>query len=244
MDSEINPHVEIMGMFISDLFILGVDDDSTVFNLHRLVLTGDYDGYEGCKDEAKKIIDGIADSFNHYANPTEMLLRYLGIDFNEISDPLLVHRSIDKRGHKILPDSKICERGHDIINSAFVMHSLGLKENADRLTRAGMKIIINDAFKKEFDNLNKEAAIKNGLSDLNKKKASKPRNPYYGEVMSVIKCTWEKYPCASKTGLIDKLSFHYHGKVSKNTVSNWVNKSGMQPDRPKKYSSFELVFPQ
>ncbi|HHE4876246.1 hypothetical protein [Morganella morganii] len=246
IDGEFNPHVYLMECFIRDLFTLAMDDDNSSLRLFRHTLIGDYK----CKDECRKIIEIVANSFNHYTNPTEMLLMYLGIDFddfndfNDFNDPLLVHRSIDKRGRKILADAKICERGHDIINAAFVMYSLGLKENADRLTRVGMEIIVNDAFKKEFDNLNKEDTIKNGLSDLNRKKASKPRSKYYDEVMFVIKATWEKYPNASQTKLLDKLCLHYADKVTRNTLLNWIKKSGARPPKPKQYSSCKLVHPQ
>lgn len=81
-------------------------------------------------------------------------------------------------------------------------------------------------------------------SEKAKENASKPRHKYYDEVISVIKATWDKYPNASQTGILEALCSHYYGKVSRNALNSWIVNSKLRPARPQKYSSFELVIPQ
>ncbi|MFP2516137.1 hypothetical protein [Buttiauxella agrestis] len=81
------------------------------------------------------------------------------------------------------------------------------------------------------------------ISDINREKASKPRHKLYPEVMSVIAATWESYPRASKTGLLDALAHYYYKKVTRNAIDGWIKNSGLIPPKPDKYSDFELVFP-
>ncbi|WP_350441484.1 hypothetical protein, partial [Proteus mirabilis] len=128
----------------------------------------------------------------------------------------------------------------DLIKSAAIHEVMGFERLAKQLRIRYAKLFTEIM----YQSIRSDTVEKEIISNVNKAKASKPRNSYYDEVMAVIKLTWEKYPCASKTGLINALCFHYHEKVSRNTLSNWVSKSGMQPDRPKKYLSFELVFPK
>lgn len=123
---------------------------------------------------------------------------------------------------------------------AFMFQMLGLKESAFFL---GV-IACHAVGLRQFEDVLEELKGKKFVSQENKKKASKPRNKYYSEVMEVIRLTWEKYPAASPTGMQEKLSVHYHGKVSRGALGNWVTGHEARPPKPEKYQRFDLVFPQ
>ncbi|MBX4653040.1 hypothetical protein [Klebsiella michiganensis] len=132
-------------------------------------------------------------------------------------------------------------RANEAINRmVFIFQMLGLKESAFFL---GV-IACHAVGLRQFDDVLEELKGKKFISQVNKKKASKPRNKYYYEVMEVIRLTWEKYPAASPTGIQEKLSVHYHGKVSRGALGNWVNRHEARPEKPEKYQRFDLVFPQ
>ncbi|MQA46682.1 hypothetical protein GEO37_01055 [Klebsiella pneumoniae] len=100
-------------------------------------------------------------------------------------------------------------------------------------------LVVSDILRNKMAEANKREII----STVNRENASKPRNKHHSEVMEVIRLTWDRYPCAPKTALLDALSVHYHKKVSRNALDNWISLSGLRPPKPKKYTSFELVFP-
>lgn len=133
---------------------------------------------------------------------------------------------------------------YPIINSALSSYILGLMFNANSLICSGVFLMIRHYFDDHLLMHLHERLVDFAVSDHQRKKARKPRNPYYNEVMQVIQLTWKKYPKASPTGLRRKLFLHYHEHVCENTLGRWIKDSGLQPPKPDKYSSFELVHPQ
>lgn len=131
-----------------------------------------------------------------------------------------------------------------LLKAVVLMELVGLSDTARKLKKYIYKInLIKDFEAGVFESLINEEARKI-VSDSQSEKAKKPRSQYYLEVMEVIRLTWEKYPKASKTGLLDALTVHYHDKVVRNTLYKWLNDSNLRPPKPEKYSKFELVFPQ
>lgn len=192
----------------------------------------------------KRLIDDIRDYFYKSKYPTREFLLCYGLELREIEQyPIELAIRMDSCGFLIF-DSKLSCQVVDTLNSAVALYHVGMRNHADKLTRVGVELLLNDFFEEIISNHEKDKKIKDALSLSQKEKARKPRNNYYNEVMHVIKLTWEKYPKASKTGLLNELSVYYHGKVSKNTLDKWIKESGAQPPRPDKYSSFELVHPQ
>ncbi|EJB6972351.1 hypothetical protein ACI1AH_001286 [Cronobacter sakazakii] len=119
-----------------------------------------------------------------------------------------------------------------------------MKNNADNLAKVGIKLLMEGVFSDEISAREFNEIAQKAISDAQREKAKRPRSPYYSEVIEVIKLTWEKYPCGAKTALLDALSAHYHGKVSRNALDNWISLSGLRPPKPEKYTRLELVFPQ
>ncbi len=132
---------------------------------------------------------------------------------------------------------------YNIINSALALYILGLTNNANGLITSGVFFLIRHYFELHIIMDLHKRLVNRAVSDHQREKARKQRNPYYNEVMLVIKLTWRKYPKASKTGLLNRLSSYYDGKVSRNTLNKWIKESGAQPPKPDKYSSFVLVHP-
>lgn len=129
--------------------------------------------------------------------------------------------------------------GYYFFRAAVIFEIMGLLDLCHSMRMEFYSRVANDMFQ---DRISKEIE-KGVMSNVNRKKASKPRNKHHGEVMSVIKATWDKYPAAPKTGILDELAVHYHRKVSRNALNNWIDASGLRPPKPEKYSSFQLVFP-
>lgn len=123
---------------------------------------------------------------------------------------------------------------------AFVLRLLGLDEGAHYIAYLTHNAISHNNLRGRFEDI----IYKDYVSKVNSEKASKPRNKYYSEVMEVVRLTWEKYPAASPTGMQEKLAVHYHGKVSRGALGNWVNSHDCRPPKPEKYQRFDLVFPQ
>ncbi|HAV2238521.1 TPA: hypothetical protein JHK35_003506 [Enterobacter cloacae] len=119
-----------------------------------------------------------------------------------------------------------------------------MKNNGDNLARIGIKLLMEGVFSDEISIREFNEIAQKAISDAQREKAKRPRSPYYSEVIEVIKLTWEKYPCGAKTALLDALAAHYHGKVSRNALDNWISLSGLRPSKPEKYTRLELVFPQ
>ncbi|EPL1173047.1 hypothetical protein [Morganella morganii] len=213
----------------------------------------DADLYKMIESDLNSFVDTLSSWFeDNYSNAS--VCEMLGIEYSELSlqDKLILSSEIESAeisGEMVLAivhgggrtAIKIDDSNLSFLAKSSAIHEmLGFEKLAKQMRMKYANLIMELTLK----DIRAKAIEEKIISKVNKTKASKPRNPYYSEVMSVIKCTWEKYPCASKTGLIDALFFHYRGKVSRNTLLNWVNKSGFQPGKPKKYSSFELVFPQ
>ena len=132
------------------------------------------------------------------------------------------------------------ENTTNILKAAFIADVVGCMD-----LRNDLMILFSSMIEGAY--LDKTSSIVN--SNLMKSKeqsdrASKPRNPYYSEVMEVIRLTWESYPKGSPTKLLNELSKHYENKVSRNSLSNWISGSGLKPLKPEKYTDLKLVFPQ
>lgn len=192
----------------------------------------------------KRLIDNIKEHFHKSKHPTKEFLLCYGLEQDEIEQyPIESVMKMDSCGFLIF-DGKLSCKVVDTLNSAVALYHVGMCNHADKLTRVGVELLLNDFFEEIIVNHENDKKIKKALSLSQKEKASKPRNPYYNEVMQVIKLTWEKYPKASPTGLRRKLFLHYHEHVCENTLGRWIKDSGLQPPKPDKYSSFELVHPQ
>ncbi|MDM7174590.1 hypothetical protein PAG57_11765 [Klebsiella quasipneumoniae] len=143
-----------------------------------------------------------------------------------------------------LGGDEVSEDLETLLKTVVLMELVGLFNTAKKLKKYIHKIsLIKEIELEAFDFLSNEEARKI-VSDSQSEKAKKPRSQYYLEVMDVIRLTWEKYPKASKTALLEALTVHYHGKVVRNTLYKWLNDSNLRPPKPEKYSNFELVFPQ
>lgn len=129
--------------------------------------------------------------------------------------------------------------GDHFFRAALIFEIMGLDELCHAMKMEFYARVANDICQDMIG----EALKKDVISHVNKVKASKPRHQFYDEVMEVIKATWEKYPNASQTGLHEALCSHYYGKVSRNSLLKWISDSGFRPEKPKKYSTFQLVFP-
>jgi len=130
--------------------------------------------------------------------------------------------------------------GEHFFRSALIFEIMGMDELCHAMKMEFYARIANDMCQDMIG----EALERDIISHVNKIKASKPRHQFYDEVMAVIKATWEKYPSASQTGLHEALCSHYYGKVSRNSLLKWISDSGLRPEKPKKHSAFQLVFPQ
>ena len=130
--------------------------------------------------------------------------------------------------------------GEYFFRSAIIFELMGLGELCYAMKMEFYARIVNDMYQGKIS----EELERSVISHVNKIKASKPRHQFYDEVISVIKATWEKYPGASQTGLHEALCSHYYGKVSRNSLLKWISDSGLRPEKPKKHSAFQLVFPQ
>lgn len=130
--------------------------------------------------------------------------------------------------------------GEHFFRSAIIFEIMGLDALCYAMKMEFYARIANDMYQ-DIIGAELERAV---ISHVNKVKASKPRHQFYDEVMAVIQATWEKYPSASQTGLHEALCSHYYGKVSRNSLLKWISDSGLRPEKPKKHSAFQLVFPQ
>lgn len=79
------------------------------------------------------------------------------------------------------------------------------------------------------------------FSDRQKNNARKPRNPHYAEAMRIAALTWKKYPCASKGAMCKRLRIHFNRQVSIDSLKEWIKERGIQPPKPKAYTTFTLV---
>ncbi|BEN27600.1 hypothetical protein SMKC032_36950 [Serratia marcescens] len=162
--------------------------------------------------------------------------------FDLFNLPDLSNKNMDYRYNMAKEVAKNFKRDEygDLYTGAFVLEILGFEElsfNIRRFVNSNLGIIEN---KEALSALVKNEAI----SESQREKASKPRNKYYEEVMSVIVNTWGKYPGASQTRLHQALVIHYDGKVSPNSLLKWIKASGAKPPKPKKHTDFKLVLPQ
>lgn len=155
----------------------------------------------------------------------------------ETDDPSHIENGMNVHGFRIKAQNGA--DGYYFFRAALIFEIMGLLDLCHSMRMEFYSRVANDMFK---DMISKEIE-KGVMSNVNREKASKPRNKHHGEVMSVIKATWDKYPAAPKTGILDELAVHYHRKVSRNALNNWIDASGLRPPKPEKYSSFQLVFP-
>lgn len=239
-DSEMSIRATMVATFINDLFVDGVE--SMAIHTLRTGFKSD-----SSADIAHGLVENIISYFESSNNPVNEFLFFIGVEDNDVNtdeQSIKTLRYMDLNNTPFLTDAPLAGDGLSILNSALALHFLGLKNNADNLLRIGVKILMEGVFSdeisiREFNNIAQKA-----ISENQRERAKKPRSPFYSEVIEVIKLTWEKYPGASKTALLDNLAAHYHKKVSRNALDNWIALSGLRPKKPEKYTSFELVFPQ
>ncbi len=79
------------------------------------------------------------------------------------------------------------------------------------------------------------------FNERQRNNAKKPRNPHYAEAVRIAVLTWKRYPGASKGALCNNLHKHFSGRVSIDRLSTWIKEQGIQPPKPKVYTSFTLV---
>ncbi|MCS0536123.1 hypothetical protein [Citrobacter portucalensis] len=223
----------LVAPFITDLFALGVNSPGGIVLTELLK-----------QDGGKSAIDRITSYFDASTEPMSEFLHFIGCEDFENIEPnkikaLSVALSMDSNNDLCL-DVPFKGEGVDILNSALTLNALGLKNQSDRLVKIGIKMTIENIFNDALASISNREIISKSQSE----RAKKPRNAYYQEIMEVIRLTWLTYPCASKTGIIEELMVQYHKKVTRGSLDNWIESSGLRPPRPKKYTSFELVYPQ
>lgn len=196
------------------------------------------------KVEYFNMLSEIDDSANKAANISLVNPNFKSLSFFErIANSYKYDRSEVRLPSELCGDD-LSEDMETLLKAAVLMDLLGLSDTGRKLKKYIHKVNLIKGFEtKVFDFLANEEARKI-VSDSQSEKAKKPRSQHYLEVMEVIRLTWEKYPKAPKTGLLDALAAHYHKKVSRNTLYKWVNDSNLCPPKPKKHTEFELVFPQ
>lgn len=238
-NSEVNFRAMIVGAYINELFVDGTDSFS-ISILREALKAGD------SESSARSIVNTIISYFEASDEPLEEFLDFIGVEKNEAvndSESINTLLYMDKNKTPFLSDIPLSGDGVTILNAALGLYFVGMKNNANDLVRIGIKLVMEEVFRdeislREFNNIAQKA-----ISEAQREKARKPRSPYYSEVIEVIRLTWEKYPCGAKTALLDALAAHYHGKVSRNALDNWITLSGLRPPKPEKYTRLELVFP-
>lgn len=237
---EMGIRATIVATFINELFIDGTD--SAAISVLR-------DGFkaDASSSLARNMVNNIIHYFECSDDPIEEFLYFIGIEnsetkSNEQSINTLLY--MDEKQTPFLTDIPLSGDGVTLLNAALALHFIGMKNNANNLARIGIKLLMEGVFSDEISIREFNEVARKAISDAQREKAKKPRSPYYSEVIEVIKLTWEKYPCGAKTALLDALAAHYHGKVSRNALDNWISLSGLRPPKPEKYTRLELVFPQ
>ncbi|KLE40914.1 MULTISPECIES: hypothetical protein [Klebsiella] len=237
---EMGIRATIVATFINELFIDGTD--SAAISVLR-------DGFkaDASSSLARNMVNNIIHYFECSDDPIEEFLYFIGIEksetkSNEQSINTLLY--MDEKQTPFLTDIPLSGDGVTLLNAALALHFVGMKNNANNLARIGIKLLMEGVFSDEISIREFNEVARKAISDAQREKAKKPRSPYYSEVIEVIKLTWEKYPCGAKTALLDALAAHYHGKVSRNALDNWISLSGLRPPKPEKYTRLELVFPQ
>ncbi|EPH0647858.1 MULTISPECIES: hypothetical protein [Klebsiella pneumoniae complex] len=237
---EMDIRATIVATFINELFIDGTD--SAAISVLR-------DGFkaDASSSLARNMVNNIIHYFECSDDPIEEFLYFIGIEnsetkSNEQSINTLLY--MDEKQTPFLTDIPLSGDGVTLLNAALALHFIGMKNNANNLARIGIKLLMEGVFSDEISIREFNEVARKAISDAQREKAKKPRSPYYSEVIEVIKLTWEKYPCGAKTALLDALAAHYHGKVSRNALDNWISLSGLRPPKPEKYTRLELVFPQ
>ncbi len=237
---EMDIRATIVATFINELFIDGTD--SAAISVLREGFKADASSSLACN-----MVNNIIHYFECSDDPIEEFLYFIGIEnsetkSNEQSINTLLY--MDEKQTPFLTDIPLSGDGVTLLNAALALHFIGMKNNANNLARIGIKLLMEGVFSDEISIREFNEVARKAISDAQREKAKKPRSPYYSEVIEVIKLTWEKYPCGAKTALLDALAAHYHGKVSRNALDNWISLSGLRPPKPEKYTRLELVFPQ
>ncbi|WP_025119994.1 MULTISPECIES: hypothetical protein [unclassified Serratia (in: enterobacteria)] len=187
--------------------------------------------------ESDKSLDDFINEINYESNKISHVSFFDVFNIHDFSD-----KSIDykyKMAKEVAENFKRDEYG-DLYTGAFILEILGFKELSFNIR----KFIDSNLGILEHKDILSALAKNEVISESQRERASKPRNKYYDEVMSVILDTWKKHPGASQTRLHQALVIHYDGKVSPNSLLKWVKSSGAKPPKPKKYTDFKLVLPQ
>jgi len=237
---EMRLRATMVATFINELFVDGTD--SMAISVLR-------DGFnkDSFANSSRNIVNNIINYFECSDNPIEEFLYFIGVDSDETdNDEQSINTLLymDKKKTPFLTDIQLSGDGVTVLNSALALHFLGMKNNANNLARVGIKLLMEGVFSDEISIREFNEIAQKAISDAQREKAKRPRSPYHSEVIEVIKLTWAKYPCGAKTALLDALAAHYHGKVSRNALDNWISLSGLRPPKPEKYTRLELVFPQ
>ncbi|EOW7152730.1 TPA: hypothetical protein ACPZQZ_000566 [Yersinia enterocolitica] len=227
--------------FIGELLHCGLDESELdIFDRVEL-LSNELPNKKSFFERVINYFDGVDEPFDELMEIIGFSIPYESVG---IEERVKIIGKMDKREFSFIPDLIIEDSDFYLINSACILYMVGARNNANAIIKIAIKSIIKNAFTPIIKRMEINKEIKFAISKSQSEKASKKRNHYYDEVSSVIKLTWEKYPCASKTGIIDSLALHYKGKVSRGAITTWIDESGLRPPRPDKYTSFELVFPQ
>lgn len=238
-EMSIRARATIVATFINDMFVDGTD--SMTISMLRDGLKSD-----ASTSHARNVVNHIISYFECSDNPIDELLYFIGVEdveakIDEQSIKTTLH--MDEKQIPFLINVQLSGDGVTVLNAALALHFMRMKNNADNLARIGIKLLIEEIFRDEISLKEFNEIAQKAISDSQREKAKRPRSPYYSEVIEVIRLTWEKYPCGAKTALLDALAAHYHGKVSRNALDNWIALSGLRPPKPEKYTRLELVLP-
>ncbi|WP_405081003.1 hypothetical protein ACI51X_18520 [Pectobacterium versatile] len=238
-NNEMSIRATIVATFINELFVDGTG--SMAISILR-----DAFKYDTSANYARNIVNYIISYFERSDNPIREFIYFIGVEGDEIKNDEQSIKTLlymDEKQTPFLTDISLSGDGVTVLNAALALHFIGMKNNADCLARIGIKLLMEGVFSDEISIREFNEIAQKAISEAQREKAKRPRSPYYAEVIEVIRLTWGKYPCGAKTALLDALAAHYHGKVSRNALDNWIALSGLRPPKPEKYTRLELVFP-
>lgn len=212
--------------FVGELLHYGLDEsDLDIFDRVEL-LSNENPNKRSFLERIINYFDRVDEPFDELMEIIEFSIPYESVG---IEERVKIIGKMDKRGFSFISDLVIEDNDFNLLNSACILYMVGARNNANAIIKIAIKSIIKNAFTPIIKRMEINKEIKLAISKSQSEKASKKRNYYYDEVFSVIKLTWEKYPCASKTGIIDALALHYKGKASRGAITTWIDESGLRP---------------
>ncbi|AHK18663.1 hypothetical protein [Yersinia similis] len=153
---------------------------------------------------------------------------------NEIKDKwgeLAAFQFAEKYGTRLRPDLE------KKFTSALFLESQGCKDMAKTLFEDVYADSLREVMYPEIESIISSKTF----NERQRNNAKKPRNPHYAEAIRIAILTWKRYPGASKGAMCKNLHKHFSGRVSIDRLGEWIKEKGIQPPKPKVYTSFTLI---